>query len=119
MLQAVYGALVNLGGPAPSSGPLSPHLASRLEVERVLLDGVPGSVALRASIAIGAQSRAFRFLVRLIESRTWLNGNFARSTVRRRPGKTVRLPGMKLKRGFASSNWSRVCPKDGKETFLR
>ena len=33
----------------------------------MLLDGVPGSVALRASIVIGAQSRAFRFLVRLIE----------------------------------------------------
>ena len=28
---------------------------------------MPGSVALRASIVIGAQSRAFRFLVRLIE----------------------------------------------------
>jgi uncharacterized protein YbjT (DUF2867 family) len=65
--RAGVGRIVYLGGPAPSSGPLSPHLASRLEVERVLLDGVPGSVALRASIAIGAQSRAFRFLVRLIE----------------------------------------------------
>ena len=59
--------IVYLGGPEPSGGPPSPHLASRLEVERVLLDGVPGSVALRASIVIGAQSRAFRFLVRLIE----------------------------------------------------
>jgi uncharacterized protein YbjT (DUF2867 family) len=59
--------IVYLGGPEPSSGPPSPHLASRLEVERVLLDGVPGSVALRASIVIGARSRAFRFLVRLIE----------------------------------------------------
>jgi uncharacterized protein YbjT (DUF2867 family) len=59
--------IVYLGGPAPSNGPRSPHLASRLEVERVLLDGVPGSVALRASVSIGAQSRAFRFLVRLIE----------------------------------------------------
>jgi uncharacterized protein YbjT (DUF2867 family) len=65
--RAGVGRIVYLGGPAPSSGPLSPHLASRLEVERVLLDGVPASVALRASIAIGAQSRAFRFLVRLIE----------------------------------------------------
>ncbi|MFZ0386012.1 MAG: NAD(P)H-binding protein, partial [Solirubrobacteraceae bacterium] len=65
--------IVYLGGPEPprgaagADGRLSPHLASRLEVERVLLDGVPGSVALRASIVIGAQSRAFRFLVRLIE----------------------------------------------------
>ena len=59
--------IVYLGGPEPPGGSRSPHLASRLEVERVLLEGVPGSVALRASIVIGAQSRAFRFLVRLIE----------------------------------------------------
>jgi uncharacterized protein YbjT (DUF2867 family) len=58
--------IVYLGGPEPP-GALSPHLASRLEVERVLLEAVPGSVALRASIVIGARSRAFRFLVRLIE----------------------------------------------------
>jgi uncharacterized protein YbjT (DUF2867 family) len=36
-------------------------------VERVLLDAVADSVALRASIVIGARSRPFRFLVRLIE----------------------------------------------------
>ena len=59
--------IVYLGGPEPAERRLSPHLASRLEVERTLLDGVPGSVALRASIVIGARSRAFRFLVRLIE----------------------------------------------------
>jgi uncharacterized protein YbjT (DUF2867 family) len=59
--------IVYLGGPEPPAQPPSPHLASRLEVERILLDGVPGSVALRASIVIGARSRAFRFLVRLIE----------------------------------------------------
>jgi uncharacterized protein YbjT (DUF2867 family) len=58
--------IVYLGGPEPT-GRASPHLASRLEVERILIDGVPGSVALRASIVIGARSRAFRFLVRLIE----------------------------------------------------
>ena len=43
----------------------SPHLASREEVERILRDGVPDTVALRASIVIGARSRSFRFLVRL------------------------------------------------------
>jgi uncharacterized protein YbjT (DUF2867 family) len=59
--------IVYLGGPEPPERPPSPHLASRLEVERILLDAVPGSVALRASIVIGAGSRAFRFLVRLIE----------------------------------------------------
>jgi uncharacterized protein YbjT (DUF2867 family) len=65
--QAGVGRIVYLGGPEPLERPPSPHLASRLEVERILLDGVPGSVALRASIVIGAGSRAFRFLVRLIE----------------------------------------------------
>jgi uncharacterized protein YbjT (DUF2867 family) len=46
---------------------VSPHLSSRNAVERILLETVPGSVALRASIVIGARSRSFRFLVRLVE----------------------------------------------------
>lgn len=46
---------------------LSPHLESRLAVERILLDAVPDSVALRASIVIGARSRSFRLLVHLVE----------------------------------------------------
>jgi uncharacterized protein YbjT (DUF2867 family) len=45
----------------------SRHLASRVAVERVLLDAVPDSLALRASIVIGARSRSFRILVRLLE----------------------------------------------------
>src|SRR5207302_849122 len=40
---------------------------SRLEVERILLSTTPASIALRASIVIGAASRSFRFLVHLIE----------------------------------------------------
>jgi uncharacterized protein YbjT (DUF2867 family) len=59
--------IVYLGGLIPAGGPASPHLASRLAVERVLLDAAPCGVALRASIVIGAGSRSFRFLVRLIE----------------------------------------------------
>jgi len=59
--------VVYLGGLVPGDAPLSRHLGSRLAVERELLDAVPGSVALRASIVIGARSRSFRFLVRLIE----------------------------------------------------
>ena len=58
--------IVYLGGIAPA-GPPSPHLASRLEVERILLDAVPGSTALRASIVIGAGSSSFRVLVRVVE----------------------------------------------------
>lgn len=59
--------LVYLGGQIPAGGPASAHLASRLAVEKILLDATPCSVALRASIVIGAQSRSFRLLVRLIE----------------------------------------------------
>jgi uncharacterized protein YbjT (DUF2867 family) len=59
--------IVYLGGLVPSTAPPSAHLASRLAVERMLLDAVPGSVALRASIVIGAGSRSFRLLVRLLE----------------------------------------------------
>jgi uncharacterized protein YbjT (DUF2867 family) len=58
--------IVYLGGIAPP-GPPSPHLRSRLEVERILLAAVPGSTALRASIVIGAGSSSFRVLVRLVE----------------------------------------------------
>ena len=47
--------VVYLGGLVPEGGPRSPHLASRLEVEEILLDALPESTALRASIVIGAQ----------------------------------------------------------------
>jgi len=59
--------IVYLGGLLPGDGGVSAHLESRGEVERILLDAVPDSVALRASLVIGARSRSFRTLVRLIE----------------------------------------------------
>jgi uncharacterized protein YbjT (DUF2867 family) len=59
--------VVYLGGFVPSGRQLSPHLASRLEVERILLEATPDSTALRASIIIGARSSSFRILVRLVE----------------------------------------------------
>ena len=59
--------IVYLGGLLPSNGALSRHLASRLTVERALLEAAPESIALRASIVVAARSRSFRFLVRLIE----------------------------------------------------
>lgn len=59
--------IVYLGGLTGASERISPHLESRLEVERILLAAVPDSVALRASIVIGAGSRSFRILVRLVE----------------------------------------------------
>jgi uncharacterized protein YbjT (DUF2867 family) len=59
--------VVYLGGLVPADAPASPHLASRLEVERILLDAAPEAVAFRASIVIAAASRSFRFLVHLVE----------------------------------------------------
>jgi uncharacterized protein YbjT (DUF2867 family) len=53
--------------PADADGALSPHLASRLEVEEILLEALPRSTALRASILVGARSSSFRILVRLVE----------------------------------------------------
>lgn len=59
--------IVFLGGLLPSDAPPSRHLASRLAVEERLLAAAPESIAFRASIVIGARSRSFRFLVRLVE----------------------------------------------------
>jgi uncharacterized protein YbjT (DUF2867 family) len=59
--------IVYLGGLMPPGAQTSPHLRSRLEVEELLLDAIPGSTALRASIVIGAGSVSFRLLVRLVE----------------------------------------------------
>jgi uncharacterized protein YbjT (DUF2867 family) len=59
--------IVYLGGLMPAGAQSSPHLLSRLEVEETLLDAIPTSTALRASIVIGAGSVSFRLLVRLVE----------------------------------------------------
>jgi uncharacterized protein YbjT (DUF2867 family) len=59
--------VVYLGGLVPATGAASLHLESRREVEEALADAAPESLALRASIVIGARSRSFRFLVRLVE----------------------------------------------------
>jgi uncharacterized protein YbjT (DUF2867 family) len=68
--------IVYLGGLVPrwvttgtSQRPASSsrHLASREAVERILMDAVADSLSLRASIVIGARSRSFRLLVRLVE----------------------------------------------------
>jgi uncharacterized protein YbjT (DUF2867 family) len=60
--------IVYLGGLLPEGGPRSVHLASRLEVEEILLNAVPRSTALRASIVIGARSSSFGILVKLVSS---------------------------------------------------
>jgi nucleoside-diphosphate-sugar epimerase len=62
--------IVYLGGLVPSDdagGAISPHLRSRLEVERALAaHGVP-LVALRASLVIGRGGSSFEMMVRLVE----------------------------------------------------
>src|SRR6202012_1471763 len=65
--EAGVSRVIYLGGLVPEGGPASAHIASRLAVEEILLSATPCSVAFRASIVIGAQSRSFRFLVRLVE----------------------------------------------------
>jgi uncharacterized protein YbjT (DUF2867 family) len=64
---AGVGRIVYLGGLVPPDAPPSRHLSSRLEVERLLIESAPWATALRASIVVGAESRSFRFLVRLVE----------------------------------------------------
>lgn len=59
--------IVYLGGLVPRERAASPHLASRAAVQEILMGAVPDSVSLRASIVIGARSRSFRFMVRLLE----------------------------------------------------
>jgi uncharacterized protein YbjT (DUF2867 family) len=59
--------VIYLGGIEPASGATSPHMRSRLEVERILLEAIPASTGLRASIVVGARSSPFRLLVRLVE----------------------------------------------------
>ncbi len=59
--------VVYLGGLVPRDRAASPHLASRLAAEELLLDAAPEAVALRASIVLSADSRSFRFLVHLAE----------------------------------------------------
>jgi uncharacterized protein YbjT (DUF2867 family) len=67
--RAHVGRIVYLGGLLGDARgqARSRHLRSRASVERALLDAVPDSVALRASIVIGARSRSFRLLVHLVE----------------------------------------------------
>ncbi len=61
--------IVFLGGlvPAEDAEGGSAHLESRHAVERILLEGVPEAVALRASIVIGHGSRSFDFLASIVE----------------------------------------------------
>ncbi len=64
---AGVGRIVHLGGLVPHDGVVSPHLARRQEVGRVLLDsGVPTAV-LQAAVVIGSGSASFEMLRYLTE----------------------------------------------------
>lgn len=58
--------VVYLGGLGNEDDDLSPHLRSRREVERILLDGAP-TTALRAGIVIGDGSISWEILRQLVE----------------------------------------------------
>ncbi|NYJ36694.1 SDR family oxidoreductase [Nocardiopsis aegyptia] len=59
--------LVYLGGLAPHEADLSPHMASREEVGRILLEGPVPAVVLRAAVIIGSGSASFEMLRYLTE----------------------------------------------------
>jgi uncharacterized protein YbjT (DUF2867 family) len=62
--RAGVGRIVYLGGPAADS---SPHLRSRTEVARILLDSPVPTVVLRAAVIIGSGSASFEMLRYLTE----------------------------------------------------
>ncbi|MGK5113539.1 MULTISPECIES: SDR family oxidoreductase [unclassified Geodermatophilus] len=65
--EAGVGRLVYLGGLEPQDEELSPHLRSRAEVARILLEsGVP-TVVLRAAVVLGSGSASFEMLRYLTE----------------------------------------------------
>lgn len=59
--------VVHLGGLHPEDEELSPHLASRAEVEQILLDGRVPTAVLRAAIIVGRGSASFEMLRHLTE----------------------------------------------------
>jgi len=64
---ASVGRIVYLGGLHPDAAPLSPHLRSRVEVGRTLLDsGVP-TLVLQAGVVIGSGSASFEMVRHLTE----------------------------------------------------
>ncbi len=54
--------IVYLGGLHPADEELSPHLASRVEVGRILLDGGVPTAALQAAVVLGEGSISFQML---------------------------------------------------------
>ena len=60
--RAQVGRIVYLGGLHPEDEALSPHLASRVEVGEVFLEGTVPTAALQAAVVLGAGSISFQML---------------------------------------------------------
>lgn len=58
--------IIYLGGLVPRSAHLSPHLASRLEVEHALGSGTAALTALRAGLIVGPGGSSFRIIINLV-----------------------------------------------------
>lgn len=59
--------IIYLGGLHPEGVELSPHLASRLEVGKILLDGATPTIVLQAGVIIGSGSASFEMVRHLTE----------------------------------------------------
>lgn len=67
MARAGVGRIIYLGGLGEDAATLSPHLASRREVERILRAGPVPVTTLRAAIILGTGGSSFEMLVQLVE----------------------------------------------------
>ncbi|WP_232822084.1 NAD(P)H-binding protein [Desertihabitans aurantiacus] len=65
--RAGVGRIVYLGGLYPEGEELSPHLASRREVEQIVLAARTPAVVLRAAVVVGSGSASFEMLRHLTE----------------------------------------------------
>lgn len=65
--QAGLGRLIYLGGLGEVSDEISPHLASRQEVGRILSSGKAAATVLRAAVIIGAGGAGFEIIRYLVE----------------------------------------------------
>ena len=60
--------IVYLGGLHPDTGELSPHMRSRTEVGRILLEGTVPAVVYQAGVVIGSGSASFEMIRHLTET---------------------------------------------------
>ncbi|MCC3289512.1 SDR family oxidoreductase [Arthrobacter sp. zg-Y1110] len=60
--------IVYLGGLHPEEGELSPHMKSRTEVGRILLDGEVPAIVYQAGVVIGSGSASFEMIRHLTET---------------------------------------------------